>query len=183
MLIFNQIKSNTFKDMNKRLTLIALLLFSFSSLFAQTGLKFGHINSTQLLTIMPETKLADSTLERFGKSLEAQLKTMTAEYQSKLADYKEKAGSMSDPVKATREQELTDLGQRIQDFQESAQSSIEKKKEELYSPIIKKAQDAIHDISKDKGYAYVFDTSVGAVLYAQESDDLMPMIKQKLGLK
>ena len=169
--------------MIKRLTLVGILLFSVTTIFAQTGLKFGHINSTMLLSLMPETKAADSTLERFGKSLENQLKTMTAEYQSKLQDYKDKAGSMAEPVKESKEKELTDLGQRIQDFQESAQSSIEKKKEEIYSPIIKKAQDAIHDIAKDKGYSYVFDTSVGALLYAQDSDDLMALVKQKLALK
>lgn len=170
--------------MTKRLNLlVAILLFATASAFAQTGLKLGHINSTQLLSFMPETKAADSTLERFGKSLENQLKTMTAEYQSKLQDYKDKAPSMADPVKDTKEKELTDLGQRIQDFQESAQSSIERKKEELYTPIIKKAQDAIRDISKDKGYSYVFDTSVGALLYAADSDDLMPQVKQKLALK
>ena len=169
--------------MTKRLSLLAIFLIASACTFAQSGLKFGHINSTQLLSLMPETKSADSTLERFGKSLENQLKTMTAEYQSKLQDYKDKAPSMADPVKDTKEKELTDLGQRIQDFQESAQSSIEKKKEEIYSPIIKKAQDAIHDISKEKGYSYVFDTSVGALLYAQDADDLMPQVKQKLGLK
>jgi outer membrane protein len=169
--------------MTKRLSLLAIALFVASMTFAQTTLKFGHINSTQLLSFMPETKAADSTLERFGKSLENQLKTMTAEYQNKLQDYKDKSPSMAEPVKDSKEKELTDLGQRIQDFQESAQSSIEKKKEELYSPIIKKAQDAIHDISKDKGYSYVFDTSVGALLYAQDADDLMAQVKQKLGLK
>lgn len=169
--------------MTKRITLIAIFFMAASCTFAQSALKFGHINSTQLLSFLPETKSADSTLERFGKSLENQLKTMTAEYQGKLQDYKDKAASMADPVKDTKEKELTDLGQRIQEFQESAQSSIERKKEELYSPIIKKAQNAIQAISKDKGYAYVFDTSVGALLYAQDADDLMAQVKQKLGLK
>lgn len=169
--------------MTKRIAILAVFIFIAASNYAQTGLKFGHINSTMLLSLMPETKAADSTLERFGKSLENQLKTMTAEYQGKLQDYKDKAASMADPVKDTKEKELTDLGQRIQEFQESAQSSIEKKKEEIYSPIIKKAQDAIQGIAKDKGYSYVFDTSVGALLYSQDSDDLMPQVKQKLGLK
>lgn len=169
--------------MIRKFSLTLVIVFSATLTFAQTSLKFGHINSTQLLSYMPETRAADSTLERFGKSLENQLKTMTAEYQNKLQDYKDKAASMADPVKDTKEKELTDLGQRIQEFQESAQSSIEKKKEEIYSPIIKKAQDAITNLAKDKGYSYVFDTSVGALIYSQDADDLMPLIKQKLGLK
>ena len=38
------------------------------SVQAQSPLKFGHINSTQLLSQMPETKAADSSLQKFGTS-------------------------------------------------------------------------------------------------------------------
>ena len=66
--------------MTKYLAIVGGLLLSIAttSVNAQT-LKFGHINSTQLLGMMPETKNADSSLNKFGTSLEAQLKTMTAE--------------------------------------------------------------------------------------------------------
>ena len=160
----------------------ALILFSTSCLFAQTP-KFGHVNSTQLLSSMPETKVADSALQKFGSSLETQLKTMNAEYESKISEYKEKQGSMSDPIKDLKTKEISDLGDRIQDFQQSAQQSIQKKKEELYQPIIKKAEDAIHAVGKDKGYTYIFDSGVGVLLYFQDSDDIMSLVKAKLGLK
>jgi outer membrane protein len=153
-----------------------------TSVNAQT-LKFGHINSTQLLSSMPETKNADSTLQKFGTSLESQLKTMTGEYQNKISDFKSKEASMADPIRDAKMKEITDLEERIQAFQESAQSSMQKKKEELYSPIIKKAEEAINNVAKEKAYSYIFDTSVGAVLFAQESDDVMPIVKAKLGLK
>jgi outer membrane protein len=132
---------------------------------------------------MPETKNADSTLQKFGASLESQLKTMTAEYQNKIADFKTKEASMADPIRDAKMKEISDLEERIQAFQESAQTSMQKKKEELYSPIIKKAEDAINQIAKEKSYSYIFDTSVGAVLFAQDSDDILPIVKTKLGLK
>ncbi len=169
--------------MSKILKLSLLVLIIVSTKLQAQAQKFGHINSTLLLQQMPETKNADTTVQKFGASLESQLKTMTAEYQSKVADYKNKEQSMAEPIKDAKLKEISDLEQRIQDFQESAQSSIQKKKEEIYSPIIKKAEDAIHNIAKEKGYAYVFDTSVGAFLYAQDSDDIMPLVKAKLGLK
>jgi outer membrane protein len=150
---------------------------------AQSTYKFGHINSTQLLSMMPDTKMADSSLQKFGQSLDGQLKTMTAEYQGKITDFKSKESSMADPVRESKMKEISDLEQRIQDFQESAQTSMQKKKEELYSPIIKKAEAAINGIAKEKGYSYIFDTSVGAVLFAQDSEDIMSMVKGKLGLK
>lgn len=150
---------------------------------AHAQIKLGHINSTQLLSLMPETKVADSSLQKFGSSLEGQLKSMNAEYDNKVNDYKKDEASMAEPIRQARIKEITDLENRIQDFQQSAQQSIQKKKEELYSPIIKKADEAIKAVAKDKGYTYVFDSSVGVLLYASDSDDLLSLVKIKLGLK
>jgi outer membrane protein len=168
----------------KRTILFAVLILSVFcfNVSAQT-LKFGHIDSGQLIQMMPQTKQADSTLKRFGESLDSQLKAMTAEYQSKLQNYQSKADSLPDAIRTTKEKELTDLGQRIQDFQQTAQESIQKKKEEIYGPILKKAEDAIKEIAKEKSYSYIFDTSLGSVIYAQPGDNIMAMVKEKLGIK
>ncbi len=161
---------------------VIVLLFSGMTAMAQT-LKFGHIDSGALIQMMPQTKSADSTLKRFGESLDGQLKAMTAEYQTKLQSYQSKADSLPDAIRTTKEKELTDLGQRIQDFQQTAQESIQSKKQEIYGPILKKAEDAIKEIAKEKSYSYIFDTSLGSVIYAQESDNIMPLVKTKLGIK
>ena len=68
-------------------------------------------------------------------------------------------------------------------FQQTAQESIQKKKEEIYGPILKKAEDAIKEIAKEKSYSYIFDTSLGTVIYAQDSDNILALVKAKLGLK
>ncbi|MEO8085890.1 MAG: OmpH family outer membrane protein [Bacteroidota bacterium] len=169
------------KHLTKALLVLSIVSISFVTK-GQTS-KFGHINSADLIQLMPETKQSDSTLRKFGESLDGQLKTMTAEYQSKLQKYQSSRDSMPDAIKAVKEKELEDLGNRIQDFQSTAQESIQKKKEDLYGPILKKADQAIKDVAKEKGFSYIFDTSGGTVLYAQESDDVMALVKTKLGLK
>lgn len=162
------------------ITLVALTLVVGAS-FAQ-GLKLGHINSNQLLSIMPETKAADSVLQKFGTSLQNQLQTMNTEYEGKVGEYKNEA-SMLDAVKEMKVKEITDLEDRIREFQQSAQENISKKKEEIYAPILKKAEEAIKGIAKEKGYTYIFDAGVGVLLYSQDSDDILPLVKAKLGLK
>ncbi len=159
-----------------------LLLIATGSVHAQ-NIKLGHINSAQLLSLMPETKGADSALQRFGAQLESQLKSMSAEYENKINEFKRDEANMAEPIRQLRIKEITDLEERIQDFQQTAQQSIQKKKEELYSPIIKKADDAIKAVAKERGYTYIFDSSVGALLYANESDEILGMVKAKLGLK
>jgi outer membrane protein len=163
------------------LSIAALLCFTIAA-NAQTN-KLGHINSADLLQMMPEIKGADSSLQNYQKQLEDQNQTMLTEYQAKVADYQKGEPTMPDAVKDVKQQEIQDLQQRIQTFQQTAQDKFQSKKEELYSPILKKAEDAIKQVAKDNSYAYVFDTSAGAVIYAQDSDDLMPLVKKKLGLK
>jgi outer membrane protein len=164
-----------------KILLLSAALMCSTMLHAQ-ALKFGHINSAELIQLLPNTKTADSALRKFGESLDTQLKTMSAEYQNKLQSYNSKRDSLSEIIRGVREKELTDLGARIQDFQQTAQESIQSKKEELYGPILKKAEDAIKEIAKEKGYSYIFDTSSGTVLYAQDSDNIMDLVKSKLGI-
>ena len=170
------------KKFTKLVCLVALAMFFTQFVSAQ---KFGHINSTQLLSFMPETKMADSTLRQFSEQLESTLKTMGLEYQAKMQEFKqlESSGSMSAPIRDAKIQEITDLEERIGKFQESAQQSLQTKKEEVYSPIIKKAEDAIQGVAKDGTYTYIFDTSIGVLLYAEDSKDIMSLVKTKLGIQ
>lgn len=168
----------------KRLFYLTALVFFIAATGAnaQTA-KFGHINSAELLQQMPATKAADSSLQKYAKELDSQYKTMVSEYQTKLQSFQNGSELMADAVKQSKIKELTDLETRIQDFQDSAQESVQKKKQELYTPIIEKAEKAIKDIAKEKNYAYIFDTSTGTVLFAQESDDITKLVKDRLGLK
>ena len=157
------------------------LMVGMTALEAQAQ-KFGHINSNELLSSMPEREKATAEVEKFAKQLEIQLKTMSAEYDTKLQDYQSKEGIMTEPIKQTRLKELMDLEQRIRDFQLTAQQSLQKKETELLTPLIEKAKSAIEEVSKKNGYTYIFDTSVGVILYFQDGDDIMPLVKKNLGL-
>jgi len=163
--------------------LVVFLLGSFSS-YAQSKGKMGHIDSNSLLMLMPERATATKAIEEHAKQLQEQLQTMSQEFETKYADYTEKQATMSDLIKKNKEQELADLQKRIQDFQTTAQQDLQNKEQELMQPIIDKAKKAIEDVAKEKGYDYVFDTSVGALVYWPESsDDLLPLVKKKLGIE
>ena len=107
------------KHFSKVILFLSIVTIPFISK-AQTP-KFGHINSADLIQLMPETKQSDSTLRKFGESLDSQLKTMTAEYQSKLQRYQSGRDSMTDAIRTVKEKELEDLVMRIQDIQQTAQ--------------------------------------------------------------
>ena len=149
--------------------------------FAQN--KFGHIHSEQLLMVMPETAEAEKSIQEYNQMLESQLQTMYAEYQSKAGEFQNNESLMTDIVKEAKIKEIQDLELRIQQFQQSSQESIQQKRNEVLSPLLEKAQNAINQIAEENNYTYIFDISLGSIVYGQESMDIMPLVKEKLGIK
>jgi outer membrane protein len=170
--------------MKKLVVVISLvLLVSVSGLFAQTNAKLGYINSAELMQLMPGKDTVEARITEYRSSLEQTMQVMYQEYQGKVAEYQNNAATMSQIIKQTKEREIQDLETRIQQFQQSADSDLQAKQAELFAPLTNRAKDAINAIAKDNGYTYVFDLSVGAVIYYENADNLMPLVKTKLGIK
>ena len=157
-----------------------LLLISSIATFAQKSQKFGHIDSAELLEMMPEIKVADAELKQFQQDLEDQNQIMLTDYQKKLGDYEKNKDSMSAVQLEVTVQEIQDMEGRIQNFQQTAPDKLTSKKEELYNPIIQKAQNAIQEVAKENGYTYIFDTSLGVLIEYPDSDDLLDLVKKKM---
>ena len=164
--------------------LIIVIALTGNSAMAQT-LKFGHINSDELIQIMPEYDSATVTLEAFRKDLINALELMSVEFNNKNEAYQKDSKNLSDIVKQTKEQELIDMQKRIQDFQNNAQTQLQNKQAEVFQPIYAKVDKAIKDVGKDNGFLYVFDVAKGSLLYYDEtkSTNVLSLVKTKLGLK
>ncbi len=150
---------------------------------AQKSNKFGHINSAELLSLMPERKAAAARMDSITKDVEKQLQEMMTEYRTKQEKYSAEAPKLSELVKKDKEEELGSLGTRIQNFQQQAQQSLEQQEQSLIEPIVSKAKKAIEQVAKDNGYTYIFDTSAGSLLFWEESDNILGMVKKKLSLQ
>ena len=166
--------------MKKTLLTICLLVAGLFSVEAQN--KLGYINSNELLSIMPESTEMQAQLQSYAKGLESSLAAMQAEGEKKLADYQQKEATMSDLIKQDKIRELESIQQRILEFQQSAQESLAAKEQELITPILDKARKAIEDVAKEGSYTYIFDASTGNILYADQSENILPLVKTKLGL-
>lgn len=163
-----------------RICLVAVAILSAGLVQAQT-LKFGHINTQELIPTMPDYIAAQKLVEEQAKSLEDQLKNMEKEFQTKLAEYQEKATTMDDIVRQSKEDDLASVQQRIQTFNQNATQKIQQKQQELLQPVFDKANKAIETVAKEQGVIYVFDTN--SLLYkSSASIDLLPLVKVKLGM-
>jgi outer membrane protein len=171
------------KTVKKGFLLLVVALFISGFGFAQSTLKIGYINSNKLMSTMPEADSAQAQVKSYATGLQKQMQSMAQEYQSKVRDYQNNVGTMSDLIRQTKEKEISDLQQRIQAFQASADKDVQKKQQELFQPIIAKVKAAIDAVGKEYDYTYILDVSQGVVLYYANGNDVTPLVKKKLHLK
>lgn len=168
-----------------KVTLVFLFLSLNLLCFSQPKYKFGHINTAELITLMPERDAAEKALGQEAKEMEAELDRMKQELQNKYQGYLTKRDSLSAFVKQTKESELQDLQTRIEAFQTKAQQSLQQKEQDLLKPIIEKYKKAIADVAKENGFTYIFDIGQGSsvLFFSEDSKDVMPLVKAKLNIK
>ena len=170
----------------KKLTIYILGLVCLSSFAAnahgQTEQKFGHINTNLVIFIMPQRKAALKILEEYTKTLEEQLTEMTEERLTKVEEYQAQEKEWLEEIREAKAEEIRQMENRIRQFQRTAQEAVQKKEADSMQPIAQSVHAAIREVANREGYTYVFDTGVGAILVAPESDDLLPLVKEELGL-
>ena len=164
--------------MFKKLLIIVLFALPFCA-FAQTPqFKFGTVNTMEIFSA------AQKEYDALAKKYEDEFLKMQEEFGKKYKELMATQDSISIPenIKARRQQELAELNQRIQNFQEVVQNDLAKQQQQLLAPVEKKMRDAIKAVGDEYKFTYLFD--LNAVLFAgASSEDATPLVKAKLGLK
>ncbi len=170
--------------MKNTIKLIVVVAFTLAAMGVSAQVKLGHIDSQKLIQAMPEMTAAQKTLQDKQAEVEKELTNMKEQFTTKLNDYSQNAKNYSDVIRASKEQDLQDLQQRIQRFQEIALDNLEKTQKELMQPIMDKALNAIKEVGKENGFSYIYDMSAGIILFAADNtEDVLPLVKKKLGLQ
>jgi outer membrane protein len=167
-------------------TIFALLIIALFGLpkdaDAQIKPKFGHVNSSAVLPLMPEYDSIQKTYQAYYLNLEKEGDMMSAEYESKLQEYMKNKEQYTPLLQQLKEKEIMDLQQRIQAFEASVTDDLQGKKELLMKPLLERFRKAVEDVAKDGKFNYVFDNRLEMLLYADQSDDITTLVKQKLGI-
>ncbi|GAF05163.1 OmpH family outer membrane protein [Saccharicrinis fermentans] len=165
----------------KLLLVVVAIVFS-SSAIAQE-LKFGHVNIQKLVTELPEKQAADKKLQSEAQKLEENLKVMNEELEAKYNDYMEKRDTLPELIVATKEKEIQELQQRLQNFKMLAQQNLQTQEQQMLQPIIEKVQKAIDEVGAENGFIYIFDVSSRVVIYhSEQSTDVEELVKAKLAV-
>lgn len=165
----------------KKILVFAVAALAAISVSAQT--KIGHVNFTELYQLMPEADEARATMQAASKEAEETIQGMAEELQTKYQQYQQKSSSWTAAIKEAKEQELNDINNRIQQFQQTVQQELQQQQNQLMNPIIAKAQEAVKKLAKEKGITAVFDS--GSAIYFDEAQtiDLTKEARTALGIK
>jgi outer membrane protein len=163
----------------KNLIVASVMALGFLSASAQT--KIGYINTEELIGVMPEADKANTDLQEYQGYLEQQYKDMMKELDEKGKQFDTDSSKLSASMKEIKRDELVKLYEKAQNWNQQAQQMYQQKAQEKVTPIRAKAQEAIKTVAKENGYAYILD--INAVIVGPPGDDIIGLVKKKLGIK
>ncbi len=164
--------------MKKIFTIAAMALLTLSA----SAQKIARVNFTELVQLMPEADKARETMAAASKEADETYKTMVEEFQSKYQQYQQKASTWTASIKESKERELSDMQQRIQDFQQSVSQELQEQQSTLMAPIYQKAQEEVQKIAKEQGFDILLDAS-SALYYSDAIVDITAQARKALGVK
>lgn len=168
------------KKMKSLFVAVALILGATSFVNAQS--KIAHINAQELIEAMPDYKAAQNQLEKVQKTYDTEIKAMAKELDTKAKQYDSEAATKTDEENQKRFQEIQGMQENIQAYRQQALQDLEKKRSEIFKPILEKAQSTIQKVAREQGYQYVLDSTLGSGVILADGKDLMPDVKKALGM-
>jgi outer membrane protein len=143
--------------------------------------KIGYINTEELIGSMPEAEKANSELQEYQSALQQQGASYYTELNELDSLFARDSAKMNKATKDLKRNDMIALYQKVQGWQQTMQQKIGEKQQELLAPIQRKALDNIKAVAKENGYTYILEA--GTLLVSPPSDDILPLVKKKLGIK
>jgi outer membrane protein len=172
--------------------IIALLALAFttclSAVAQTTPTKIGYTNLEYILSLLPDAKRIESELQTYEKQLKSQMDSKIAEFEKKYQEYEKGKNIMAEPVRLDKEKELTSMQNSIKEFEETAQSSLQKKQVALLEPVLDKIQKSIEKVAAANGFTYILSTHAdyggsAIILYAKnKEEDISNLVLKDLGV-
>lgn len=166
--------------MKKIVLFVAAAVLTLSA--SAQNLKFAHVNYSELVQLMPEADAARAQLSAQSKEFDETYASMLEEFQSKYQQYQQKSSTWTAAIRESKEKELNDIQQRIQEFQQTANQELTASQNSLMAPIQQKALETVQKLAKEGGYIYVFEQSQIIYIDNAQSTDLTPAARKALGI-
>ena len=162
--------------------LIAFMLFSTTT----QAQKYGYMNFDAIVSLMPEMKSVQTTLETTQKQYQDRGQKMIEELQAEFqaAQTKMAQGILS-PKQQEEEQKRLEAKQgEIAKYEQEMMAALQKKEFEALAPVREKMKTAIDAVAAEGGYTFIFNypTAANTILFADSAADVTDAVAKKLGV-
>ena len=159
---------------------IIVLFFTVSTASAQ--IKYGHINSDEIMEAMPEFKQLRASLERKQREQENKIRAMYTDLQKRQQELQEYGEGLMLAVAEEKAIELDSLQRAIVAYQEGEGDELDNLRFKLLKPLNEKYLKIVNAVAKENGYTLILDESKGIVAYGNDSYDITALVKKKMGI-
>jgi len=163
----------------KKLSLLFIaFIFSFQ-LLAQS--KVGTIDIEYILSKMPELVQVGVDVKTYSDGLDNLLQVKYTKYQVLINVYQENETGYTDADKKTKQDEIIDLENEMQQFQQNSSTLIQIRQNELLRPLYMKISEALNVVSNEEKFTQVF-TVDNTIVYLDTNFDITNTVMKKIGL-
>ena len=148
--------NKTINNIMKKIILIAAMAIISVAATAQ-NLKFGYVNYTELVQLVPEMDTVREQLEAQEKETYETLGAMYQEYQTKAEQFQQKQSTWTPAIRDSKMKELQEIETRFQESQQIFQQELQQMQQMHQAPVYEKAQTTVTELAKAKGLAFVFE--------------------------
>ena len=165
------------------LSAIALLCVGFAAQAQE--IKIGYTNVELIMDMMPEMEQIGADIQDYQTQLQTNIQTKAADFQKQVQTYQAAAATMTEEARAAKEGELTKLQGDLLKYEQDAQTSYQRKLQELLEPVQTKVINAINVVAAENNYTHIFAETAGQspiLLYTKEEDKFTELVLTKLGI-
>ena len=165
----------------KKIILIAAMAIISVAATAQ-NLKFGYVNYTELVQLVPEMDTVREQLEAQEKETYETLGAMYQEYQTKAEQFQQKQSTWTPAIRDSKMKELQEIEARFQESQQIFQQELQQMQQMLQAPVYEKVQNTVTELAKAKGLAFVFEETQMLYIDPEQGLNLTPEARVALNI-
>ena len=165
----------------KRIFIIAAMAVISVAASAQ-NFKFGYVNYTELVQLMPEMDEVRTQLEAQEKETYETLGAMYEEYQTKAQQFQQKEATWTPAIRDSKLKELQEIEARFQESQQIFQQELQQMQQMLQAPVMEKAESVVAEIAKANGLAFVFEQTQMLYIDPEQGMNLTPEARKALNI-
>jgi Skp family chaperone for outer membrane proteins len=145
--------------------------------------KFAVVNFADFFESFPEYKVAAQKLQDKSNRLQTEVVNMQNKYNFLVSDYQKNASNWSSSVLKAKESEIVELQEQITSYHQKGSETIKAYQDELYQPIIQKANDIVKLVATENNFTLVFENTNSALIGKSSLIfDLTQECKRKAGI-